>query len=77
VVKKYERNLILVSKSAAFLIVLLVLLESILPNFDFFVFPIFAFKLGHFEVQTIIILQTLKLNIEKRKKSLFYEEKVG
>ncbi len=25
--------------------------ESILPNFDFFVFPIFAFKLGHFKVQ--------------------------
>ncbi len=28
--------------------------ESILPNFDFFVFPIFAFKLGHFKVQTIL-----------------------
>jgi hypothetical protein len=28
-------------------------LESILPNFDFFVFPIFALKLGHFKVQTI------------------------
>ncbi len=27
--------------------------ESILPNFDFIVFPIFAFKLGHFKVQTI------------------------
>ncbi len=28
-------------------------LESILPNFDFFVFPIFVFKLGHFKVRTI------------------------
>ncbi len=28
-------------------------LESILPNFDFFIFPTFAFKLGHFKVQTI------------------------
>jgi hypothetical protein len=28
-------------------------LESILPNFKFFIFPIFAFKLGHFKVQTI------------------------
>jgi hypothetical protein len=28
-------------------------LESILPNFDFFIFPIFAFKLGHFKVQAI------------------------
>ncbi len=27
--------------------------ESILPNFDFFVFPIFAIKFGHFKVQTI------------------------
>jgi hypothetical protein len=27
--------------------------ESILPNFDFFVFPIFAFKLGHFKALTI------------------------
>jgi hypothetical protein len=27
--------------------------ESILPIFDFFVFPIFAFKLCHFKVQTI------------------------
>jgi hypothetical protein len=27
--------------------------ESILPNFDFFIFPIFAFKLGHFKVQTL------------------------
>ncbi len=25
-------------------------LESIPPNFDFFIFPIFAFKLGHFKV---------------------------
>jgi hypothetical protein len=27
--------------------------KSILPNFGFFVFPIFAFKLGYFKVQTI------------------------
>jgi hypothetical protein len=53
-------------------------LESILPNFDFFIFQIFAFKLGHFKVQTIFfLLQTLKLNNKKRKKSLFYEEKFG
>jgi hypothetical protein len=28
-------------------------LESIQPNFDFFIFLIFAFKLGHFKVQAI------------------------
>ncbi len=28
-------------------------LKSILPNFDIFVFLIFAFKLGHFKVHTI------------------------
>ncbi len=27
--------------------------ESILPNFDFFIFPIFAIKLGNFKLQTI------------------------
>jgi hypothetical protein len=27
-------------------------LESILPNYDFFVFLIFAIKLGHFKVHT-------------------------
>ncbi len=37
---------------------LIVHLESILPNFDFFVFPIFAFKLGHFKVQTILSYAT-------------------
>ncbi len=43
---------------------------SILPNFDFFFFLIFAFKLGHFKVQTIfLMLQTLKLNNKKREKS--------
>ncbi len=37
--------------------------ESILPNYDFFAFPIFAIKLGHFKVHTIFfVLQTLKLN---------------
>jgi hypothetical protein len=29
-------------------------LESILPNFDFSVFPIFDIKLGYFKVQTIL-----------------------
>ena len=33
-------------------------LESILPNFDFFVFTIFASKLGHFKVQTILSYST-------------------
>ncbi len=27
--------------------------ESILPNFDFLIFPFFTFKLGHFKVLTI------------------------
>jgi hypothetical protein len=41
-------------------------LESILPNFDFFVFPIFVIKLGHFKIQAIfLMLQTLKLNSKK------------
>ncbi len=48
--------------------------ESILPNFEFFVFPILAFKVGHFKAQTIFSY-TLKLNNEKWKKSLFYKEK--
>jgi hypothetical protein len=30
------------------------LLESILPNFDFFVFLIFAYKLGHLNAKTKI-----------------------
>jgi hypothetical protein len=52
------------------------ILESILPNYDFFAFLIFAIKLGHFKVHTIfLMLQTLKLNNKKREKSLFYEEK--
>jgi hypothetical protein len=32
--------------------------KSILPNFDFFIFLIFAFKLGHFKVQTIFSYAT-------------------
>jgi hypothetical protein len=32
--------------------------ESILPNYDFFVFPIFVFKLGHFKAQTIFSHRT-------------------
>ncbi len=32
--------------------------ESILPNFNFFIFPIFTFKLGHFKVQTIFSYAT-------------------
>ncbi len=27
--------------------------QSILANFDFFIFPIFTFKFGHFKIQTI------------------------
>jgi hypothetical protein len=30
------------------------ILESIQPNFDFFAFRIFATKLGHFKVKTIL-----------------------
>jgi hypothetical protein len=33
-------------------------LESILPNFDFLIFPIFAFKLGHFRIQAIFLYAT-------------------
>ncbi len=33
-------------------------LESVLPNFDFFVFPIFAIMLGYFKVQTIFSYAT-------------------
>jgi hypothetical protein len=45
-------------------------------KFDFFVFPIFASKLGHLKYgQNFLMLQTLKLNNEKRQKSSFYEEK--
>ncbi len=32
--------------------------ESILSSFDFFVFLIFAFMLGHFKVQTIFLYAT-------------------
>jgi hypothetical protein len=50
--------------------------ESSLPNYDFFAFPIFAIKLGHFKYkQYFLMQQTLTLNNEKQKKSLFYEEK--
>ncbi len=39
-------------------------------------FLIFDFKLGHFKVQAIFsLLQTLKLNRDKQKKSSFYKEK--
>ncbi len=33
-------------------------LESILPNYDFLVFPIFTIKLGHFKVQAIFSYTT-------------------
>jgi hypothetical protein len=33
-------------------------LKSFLPNFDFFIFPIFAFKLGHFKERTIFSYAT-------------------
>jgi hypothetical protein len=32
--------------------------ESIIPNFDFFIFPIFAFKLCHSKIQTIFSYAT-------------------
>ncbi len=32
--------------------------ESILPNYDFFAFPIFGIKLSHFKVQTIFSYAT-------------------
>jgi hypothetical protein len=32
--------------------------ESILPNFDFFIVPIFAIMLGYFKVQTIFSCAT-------------------
>jgi hypothetical protein len=32
--------------------------ESILPDFDILIFPIFAIKLGHFKVQTIFSYAT-------------------
>jgi hypothetical protein len=35
-------------------------LESILSNFDFFVFSIFAFKLVHFKGQTIFSCDAMK-----------------
>jgi hypothetical protein len=51
--------------------------DSILPNFDFFDCPIFAFKLGHFKVQTIfLMLQTLKLYNKKQKNLHFTKKKV-
>ncbi len=50
--------------------------ESILPNFDFFVFLVFTIKLAISKYrQYFLMLQTLKLNIKIRKKSTFYEEK--
>jgi hypothetical protein len=49
-------------------------LESILPNFNFFIFPIFAIKLGHFKA-IFFMLQTLKLNSKNGKKSSFYKGK--
>ncbi len=52
--------------------------ESILPNINFFIFEIFAFKLGHFKVQTIfyfLMLHTFKLNNKKWKKNLCFTKK--
>jgi hypothetical protein len=44
---------------------------SILPNFDFFIFPILALKLCHSKVQTIFfMLQTHRINNKKQKKIL-------
>jgi hypothetical protein len=51
--------------------------ESILPNFDFFIFSIFTIKLGHFKVQQIFSnAQTLKFNSKKQKKLHFTKKKV-
>jgi hypothetical protein len=53
-------------------------LESILPNFNFFVFPIFAIKLGPFKTQAIFSYATntqAQQQKKPRKKSSFYEEK--
>jgi hypothetical protein len=54
-----------------------IMVESILPNFGIFIFPIFAFMLGYFKVQTIFfMLQTLKLK-DKNGKSLSFKKKKG
>ncbi len=42
-------------------------LESILPNFDFFIFLIFAFKLGHFKVQTLFSYATNTQALQQKK----------
>ncbi len=51
--------------------------ESILPNFDFFIFPIFTFNLGHFKVQRAFLYATNTQAYQQKngKKSLFYKEK--
>jgi hypothetical protein len=52
------------------------ILESILPNFDFFAFPIFVGKrecLKH--DKNCLFFKMAKLKIKKREKSSFYEEK--
>ncbi len=49
---------------------------SILPNFNFFIFPILLLSLAISKYrQYFLRLQTLKLNNKIRKNSLFYEEK--
>jgi hypothetical protein len=50
--------------------------DSILPNFDFFVFPIFAFKLGHFKVQTIFSHATNTQDKKNGKNLCFTKKKV-
>ncbi len=47
--------------------------KSILPNFFFFIFQIFAIKLGHFKVQTIFSYTTNTQGYQQ--KMSFYEEK--
>ncbi len=51
-------------------------MESILPNFAFLCFPIFAVKLSHFvTLQLNKLLWNSKAKKQKQRKILFYEEK--
>jgi hypothetical protein len=45
--------------------------ESILSNFDFSVFPIFAFELGHFKVQTIFSYATNTKAYQQKTEKIF------
>jgi hypothetical protein len=54
----FLENIIVAGTQVRFFTDLLLTIESILPNFDFFVFLIFACKLGHFKAQTIFSYAT-------------------